>query len=68
VPATIARACAAKPLRLAVEEPDADGEDDVEAAVAEVDVLQGRHEELGASLRDVLGVPAPRWSRSSRST
>jgi hypothetical protein len=45
-------------LGLAVEEPHANGEDHIEAAVAEVGVLDVRDEELGLSGIDVRGVPA----------
>jgi hypothetical protein len=41
-----------------VEEPDPDGEDDVEAAIAQVEVLQLPDQELGSPRRDVTGVAA----------
>ena len=46
--------------RLAVEEPDAHGEDLVEAALAEIELFEGRHEELGPARLDMLSVPARR--------
>jgi hypothetical protein len=55
-------------LRLAVEQADANGEDDVEAAVAEVEVLEARDDELGLACLDVCGVatsPPPRSSSPS---
>ena len=47
----------ASPHGFAVEEPDSNGEDHVEAAVAEVEVLEPRNEEFGLSGIDVGGVP-----------
>ena len=49
---------AARPLGLAVEEPDAHGEDHVEAPVAEVEILEACDEELGDAGLDVRGVAA----------
>jgi len=34
------------PLGLAVKEPDANSEDDIEATLAEVEILEARNEEL----------------------
>ena len=54
-------------LRLAVKEAGADGEDDVEAAVAEVELLEAGDEELGGPGLDMGGVALLRGRDHPRS-
>src|SRR5215218_10534126 len=46
------------PLGLAVKEPDANSEDDIEATLAEVEILEARNEELCLSGLDIRCVPS----------